>query len=638
MSSRRVWTVVTAMLAVAGASLAISRADDLVPSPERPGNSCDDPIRRPHDLSGRSIKCKRVRAVHSTNPEDEGATAYLYEKDPWLAYQRGRELFVREWDKADGAFGEPGKMSGPVLEDEVTHMNTRDHVASCALCHNSPFRDAGAGTTFFKNGGTGRNTPHMFGAGLVEMLGWQIRLKLLEKGDRDRKGWIRKGESDHVRAIVENLPGDVSGERYSIDFGYFGDLNGDGLPDLNRTCFIYYVDEHGKRISWARKLTDPGVAGYSFEVQLFGWGHRKGALGSTLRAISASTFDTHSGIQACDPTLNEEPNEDGLACVSLAGCQQFYTGRTRDRGQVKDSHGISLDDPDRDGVYEEMTQGDLDLVEWYELNHPAPAEKALTPIRARGRQLMTSLSCTRCHVPDWHLEAANPSDADPTHRYVGDRRFVNVAVAADPETGQLRGHLEKVTRGSAFTIRGVYSDFARHDLGAKFHQLQFDGSVLTMFRTAPLWGVGSTAPYGHDGASLDLDDAILRHGGEAEDSAKAYAALSEADRNAVLEFLRGLVLYSCDDLACDLDGDGKIADHFLVQGMDTGYERLNPEWLFRIPGKIEGEVTNCDGVRVRSDALVNLDDAYGCHLKFLEDSDSDGWADVVLPPHTKIER
>src|SRR5438045_2338322 len=110
------------------AALARVRADDLVPSPERPGGSKDDPIKKPRDLSGRSIKCRRVRAVHSTDPKEEGATAYLFQQDPWLAYQRGRELFVREFSRADGAFGESGKMAGQLLEDQTTKFATRDHV------------------------------------------------------------------------------------------------------------------------------------------------------------------------------------------------------------------------------------------------------------------------------------------------------------------------------------------------------------------------------------------------------------------------------------------------------------------------------------------------------------------------------
>lgn len=608
-------------------------ADDVTPAPERPGNSHDDPIRRPKDLSGRSVKCARIRAFHTDDPALAGGTAYLTRVDPWLGYARGRELFVREFSRADGAFGESGKMAGPVLEDQVSRTLTRDHVASCTLCHNVPFRDAGAGITIFKNSGHGRNTTHAFGSGLVEMLGWELRLRLLERGDINRDGWIGKGEADRVRAMIDNLPGDVAGERVTADFGVFGDLDGNGKPDLNPVCLIWYVDADGKRISWARRLDEPGVAGYSFEVQLFGWGHRKGSVAATLRAFSANAFDTHSGLQAFDPTLNEEPNQDGLAGTSLLGMPQFISGRTRDRGVVLDANGVSKEDPDRDGVCEELSEGDMDLIEFYQLNHPAPAEKAATPLRTRGRSLLSSLGCVSCHVPDWHLRPRNLHHPDPTQRALGDRRMFRLEVQPNPRTDRLEGRLfhQDPLAGNGCTIRGVYSDFAHHDLGPAFHQMQFDGSMLKKFRTAPLWGVGSSAPYGHDGASLDLDEVIRRHGGEADASARAYVALAEADRLAMLEFLRGLVLYSVDDLPCDINGDGVISEHFEVQGMDTGVERLNPEWLFRTPGRIEGRAINPDGVPVQSQALTNGDEAYGMSLPYLKDRNGDGFPDARVP-------
>ena len=69
------------------------------------------------------------------------------------------------------------------------------------------------------------------------MLGWQIRLKLLELGDTNRNGFIDKGESERVRAVVENLPAGDKRQRVGVDFGRFGDLDGDGKPDLNSVCF-----------------------------------------------------------------------------------------------------------------------------------------------------------------------------------------------------------------------------------------------------------------------------------------------------------------------------------------------------------------------------------------------------------------
>ena len=81
-------------------------------------------------------------------------------------------------------------------------------------------------------------------------------------------------------------------------------------------------------------------------------------------------------------------------------------------------------------------------------------------------------------------------------------------------------------------------------------------------------------------------------------------------------------------MPADIDGDGVISDHFIVAGEDTGIERFNPEWLFQVPGEIEGLVTNPQGELVRSDALVNVRDAYGLDLEYLLDSDLDGFADV----------
>src|SRR5262249_14240076 len=156
--------------------------------------------------------------------------------------------------------------------------------------------------------------------------------------DTNRNGFIDRGESENVAAVVANISNEQAArglEQKSIDFGHFGDLDHDGKPDLNSVCFVWYVDKDGKRIPWARSLQDEGVAGYNFEVQVFGWGHGRATLAgrvpitSTLRAFTAQAFDNHSGLQACDRTLNEEPQSDGFALVSQPGAPQFFSGRTR---------------------------------------------------------------------------------------------------------------------------------------------------------------------------------------------------------------------------------------------------------------------------------------------------------------------
>lgn len=611
---------------------------------ERPGCSEDNPIDMPRDLSGLSIKNPRIRIVHTTDPRKPGGSMYLQQVDPWLGYKWGWSLTQREFRERDGVYGDAGKLDGLLLPDGATKMMSRSHVNSCAICHNTPYRDGGAGATIAKNGGDGRNTPHMFGGGLVEMIGLQLRLKALAIADTNRDGWISLEEAKGKRCIIVNLPDGVEGERHAVDYGSFED-DGTGKPGLNPLFNPIYVDKDGKRIPFADSLKFPGVAGYTFETQVFGFGHLympfRPPVSTTLRSFIATPFDIHMGLQPFDPTtLDDRGKIGGLSGVSNAGAQQFITAAGKDRGAVRGPTGISLDDPDRDGYCEEISEGDLDVTEWYLLNHPAPARGRITEDVRRGEAVFKQIGCASCHVPDWHLHAASPKAQDYTQRYDGDRRFFELQVGFNDQTERLEGKLVHLTdrkgerwlpRRQAYTVRGVYSDFKYHDVGEAFYQMQFDGSVIRKWRTTPLWGVGSTGPYGHDGASLSLDDVIRRHGGEALEARKAYSKLNDRKRRQVLDFLESLVLYQTERIPCDIDGDGKISEHFMVAGMDTGMERFNPEWLFKVPGKIEGPIENVRGEKITSFALTNVRAAYGLDLEYLKDSDGDGFPDVIDP-------
>src|SRR5262245_17736241 len=293
---------------------------------ERPGNSTDHPVDTPRDLSGLSIKNPRVRVVHTRDPNLEGGSMYLQQVDPWLGYQWGRSLSQRNFRERDGVYGDTGKIEGILLADGVSKMMDRSHTNSCGSCHNVPYRDAGAGMTMAKNGGSGRNTPHMFGDGLVEMIGLQTRLQLLAIADENRDGWISFEEMKKAkRAIIYNLPeGDPN--RTAIDLGSFDDADGNGYPDLNPVIYPIFVDRNGQRIAFAKSLKFPEVAGYTFEVQIFGAGHLylpfRPPVSTTLRAFTLAPWEIHSGLQAHDPTTYTSPNRDALALVSNAGSQQ----------------------------------------------------------------------------------------------------------------------------------------------------------------------------------------------------------------------------------------------------------------------------------------------------------------------------
>ena len=102
-------------------------------------------------------------------------------------------------------------------------------------------------------------------------------------------------------------------------------------------------------------------------------------------------------------------------------------------------------------------------------------------------------------------------------------------------------------------VKDIFADFKRHDLGSNFYERNWDGTLHTQFMTRPLWGVGTTGPYGHDGRSITLTDVILRHGGEAQAAHDSFVALKPAQASNLLSFLNSLVLFPPDDTASNLD-------------------------------------------------------------------------------------
>jgi len=60
------------------------------------------------------------------------------------------------------------------------------------------------------------------------------------------------------------------------------------------------------------------------------------------------------------------------------------------------------------------------------------------------------------------------------------------------------------------------------------------------FITRKLWGIANQHSFGHHGQYTTMREAVLAHNGEATQSSSAFKALSSADKNAVIEFLKSL--------------------------------------------------------------------------------------------------
>lgn len=91
-----------------------------------------------------------------------------------------------------------------------------------------------------------------------------------------------------------------------------------------------------------------------------------------------------------------------------------------------------------------------------------------------------------------------------------------------------------------------YTDLLLHDMGEGLSDPQDSHPLASEWRTPPLWGIGLTAlvnrEYGflHDGRARTILEAILWHGGEAQQSRDAIVKLSEEERRNLLLFVNSL--------------------------------------------------------------------------------------------------
>lgn len=93
-----------------------------------------------------------------------------------------------------------------------------------------------------------------------------------------------------------------------------------------------------------------------------------------------------------------------------------------------------------------------------------------------------------------------------------------------------------------------FTDLLLHDMGSDLDDGYTEGSAKTSeWRTPPLWGLGiSKNSQGgsyflmHDGRAHSIEDAILLHGGEAENSRNLYNNLSGTAKSALIKFLESL--------------------------------------------------------------------------------------------------
>ncbi|MCC0034472.1 MAG: hypothetical protein H6887_04270 [Hoeflea sp.] len=414
----------------------------------------------------------------------------------------GEALFSAHFTALDGV----GRPQATQAIDPTRRKHPREQVffrtagpdaGSCAACHNQP-AIGGAGdfvaNVFASEGfesadfdsldpqfSSERGTNHLFGAGLVELLAREMSLELQS---------VRSRALSEARATgsAVRLPLEAKG----VDFGFIsaepdGSVNLDELDGVDTDLVI-------------RPFSQKGVM-------------------TSLRQFTVNALNQHHGMQA-DERFGAR-----------------WTGS---------------DDFDGDGKSREISAADISAMVAWQATLTAPVQvipvaNGWSEAADRGETNFADFGCTVCHRPALPLESLSFADPGPfdlagtlNDRQVASKSIYDIALL------DWASNLPRDEEGRVLVP--LYGDLKRHAMTD--NQIDALGNELlsqrfvdrNIFQTAELWGVGSTQPYGHRNDFSTLDEIILAHGGNGRKARDAYAAASDAEKSALIAFLKTLVI------------------------------------------------------------------------------------------------
>jgi CxxC motif-containing protein (DUF1111 family) len=222
-------------------------------------------------------------------------------------------------------------------------------------------------------------------------------------------------------------------------------------------------------------------AGGALRAGRFGWKNQQ----ASLLSFSADAYVNEQGV-----TSRLQPNDTTSLCDTVA--------------DPEDPVGPDgLEDIDHFARFIRQTQAP-----------PRDAALAATADAVAGSVLFESIGCGICHV--------SSITTAPAGTLINGGQFT-----LPPALGNKTIH--------------PFSDFLLHNVGTGDGIVQNGGqSTANKMRTSPLWGLRTKDRLMHDLLSFTRNDAILRHGGEAQRVINSYRALSNTQKNRLITFLNSL--------------------------------------------------------------------------------------------------
>lgn len=364
---------------------------------------------------------------------------------------------------------------------------------SCVACHNLP-----------RVGGGGDNSNNVFG------LASDVDFATLE-------GSV--GSEDDSSSVL-----DITNERNTV--GIFGD----GLVELLAREITYdllqivddareYAEENN--ISVRKELKSKGIN--------FGY----------ITAHNNGFIDT-SELDGIDNDFIVRPFIQKGVIASLRDFSNI--SMNHHHGMQSEELVGNNSDSDRDGVINELTEGDITAITLFQATLDYPKRKIssnpmIKESQNKGEVIFEDIGCSSCHVSSLPLKSLKFVEPGPFNT----EKSTTLSESNNNLVVDLEEYVSKLEKDKDGNyLIPLYSDLKRHDMGQMLDNerpLQ-KGVPTNYWLTKKLWGFYSEPPFLHHGRSNLLVDVIEMHQGDAKISSDAFFELSETEKVDLLEFLK----------------------------------------------------------------------------------------------------
>ena len=251
---------------------------------------------------------------------------------------------------------------------------------------------------------------------------------------------------------------------------------------------------------------------------------------STLLAIAARQRETSEGRihgEAIEVPIFEAPGQSRIgrfgwkdqhgSLLSFIADAYLNEMGVTSRLRPKDTTSIGKVTNDPEDVPDELGLADIDHFAQFVRGTKVPPPDELLAASApavSGKRLFDKLGCAACHVAS--ITTASPGTVINGGEFVVPEALGNKVIHP-------------------------YSDFLLHDIETGDGIVQVGPQdTANKLRTAPLWGLRMRPRFMHDLQSLTIDDAIERHGGEAEHVTDRFRELRQTQKDELIAFLESL--------------------------------------------------------------------------------------------------